>query len=278
MLKMQIFYENNNTILRRVSCFDIRLTLDCGQAFRWHEAAPGLWHGVAGGVPLSLSQEGDCVTLYQTSPDAYEKNWKKYFDFDRDYDAILEGFLSDSLLRETIKQYYGIRILRQDSWEALFSFVFSSSNHIKRIRGFLEKICAAYGEELADGSFAFPSAAILATVPEGDFRRLGAGYRAPFLVDCAVKVARGEIKFNDIKSMPLADARQTLMQIQGVGPKVAECALLFGFGRMDAFPVDRWIKRVLELYPDGLPACFLGYEGIAQQYMFHYARMHLGSK
>lgn len=274
---MNIFEENGNTVLTQVKCLNLPLTLDCGQAFRWKELSPNVWLGVALGQPLTIEQNGETLTLYNTTKETFLNKWKGYFDFERDYDKILSSLVVDDLLGETVKEYYGIRILVQDSWEALFSFVFSSSNNIKRIRGFIEKISMIYGENLGNGDFSFPTADVMANVSREEFRSLGAGYRDVFLMDCAKKVCNGEIDLNEIKKMPLEEARKKLITIAGVGPKVAECALLFGFNRLDAFPVDRWIKRVLEMYPDGLPSCFDGYQGIAQQYMFHYARMNLGA-
>lgn len=274
---MEIYFEQGNCILKNAPCMNLALTLDCGQAFRWRQTDNGCWHGAAFNKALTLRQECDRIILYDTAPEVYEKIWKGYFDFERDYDSILKRFSSDTLLGETVKRYYGIRILRQDSWEALFSFVFSSSNNIKRIRGFLEKLSAAFGDDLGGGDFAFPTPKQLAHLREADYRALGAGYRGAYLEDCVTKILNGEINLNELGAMPLEEARAELMKIKGVGPKVAECALLFGCGHLDAFPTDRWIKRVLSLYPDGLPECFRGYEGIAQQYMFHYARMHLGA-
>lgn len=274
---MNIKYDKKNTILTHVKCLNLPLTLDCGQAFRWKEIYDNVWHGVAMGLPLTIEQKGDTLTLYNTSKEDFLNHWKSYFDFERDYDNILSFLVADELLGETVKEYYGIRILVQDSWEALFSFVFSSSNNIKRIRGFIEKISKLYGEHLGNDDYAFPTAEVLSKVSREEFRALGAGYRDVFLEDCAKKVYSGEINLEEIKTMPLDEARKLLMTIAGVGPKVAECALLFGFNRLDAFPVDRWIKRVLDLYPNGLPECFNGYQGIAQQYMFHYARMNLGA-
>lgn len=275
---MEITFEQNNLYLSQVSCLNLALTLDCGQAFRWKPCGQGKWHGIALGKALTLEQKEDCLIFFDTTMEDYQNNWKKYFDFDRDYDRILEAFSQDFLLGETVRQYYGIRILRQDSWEALLSFVFSSSNNIKRIRGFLDKLSQQYGDDLGSGDFAFPGPERLAQVTEQELRALGAGYRAPYLLDCARKVAGGLVDLDEIKRMPLEQAREQLMQIKGVGVKVAECALLFGFDHLDAFPVDRWINRVLAYYPQGLPPYFKGHEGIAQQYMFHYARMHLGAK
>lgn len=226
------------------------------------------------GRKLKIRQDGDTVTLFDTTPQVYETVWKDYFDFGADYEKLTAAIAEDAVLGDTVQAYYGIRILRQDSWEALCSFIFSSTNNIKRIQGFIEKISCRYGEDLGDGFYAFPTAERLAQVGCRELRALGAGYRDVFLTDGAQKVASGEVNLEKIREMELGQARSELMKIRGVGPKVAECTLLFGFYRLDAFPVDRWIHRVLSLYPDGLPECFDGCRGLAQQYMFHFARMN----
>ena len=198
--------------------------------------------------------------------------WKNYFDFDKDYVKICEKLKEDELIRPTVDEYYGIRILNQDSWEALFSFVISQQNNIKRIKGIIARLCEAYGERLENGWYTFPSAERLAKLSVEDFEKLGTGYRAKYLERLAKSVASGELCLEKIKSMPLDEARKSLLNIYGVGVKVANCALLFGFGFYDAFPVDVWMKRVMEYYPNGLPDCFDGIGGIAQQYLFFWAR------
>ena len=273
---MEIEIKNNDIILHGVKCLDLELTLDCGQAFRWVKEKDESFSGVANGVYLNISKIGeDTFLLKDTSENDFENIWRKYFDFDRDYVKICETLKEDKLLASTIDEYYGIRILNQDSWEALCSFVISQQNNIKRIKGIIERLCEKYGHEVKKGFYSFPSAKRLSELSVEDFEELGTGYRAKYLEKLAKGVASGEIDLEKIKNLPLENARKELLNIYGVGIKVANCALLFGFGFYDAFPVDVWMKRVMEYYPDGLPKCFDGIGGIAQQYLFHWARNNL---
>lgn len=272
---MDITYKNGDVIIDGVKCLNLALTLDCGQAFRWSEQEDGSWSGTAGGVFLNVLQDGERLILRNTTKEALETVWWSYFDLDRDYEGICDRLRQDSLLAPTIDEYYGIRILRQDSWEALFSFVISQQNNIKRIKLIIDRLCRAYGDELANGVYSFPSAQRLSKLTVEDFEALGTGYRAKYLEKLAKDVASGRLDLDKIKTLPLDEARKELMAIYGVGVKVANCALLFGFGFFSAFPVDVWMKRVMEYYPDGLPECFKGNEGIAQQYLFHWARNNL---
>ncbi len=265
----------NDIVVKGVECFDLDLTLDCGQAFRWVKQEDGSYSGVAGGYYLNIMKDGDCFIFKDTSEEAFEGFWRHYFDLDKDYAAICERLKEDELLASTIDTYYGIRILNQDSWEALCSFVISQQNNIKRIKLIINRLCAAYGKDLGGGSYTFPSAETLSKLSVEDFEALGTGYRAKYLERLSKGVMSGEIDLNKIKALPLDEARKELLNIYGVGIKVANCALLFGFEFYSAFPVDVWMKRVMEYYPDGLPECFEGIEGIAQQYLFHWARNNL---
>lgn len=272
---MNIIYDKNDIILENVECLDLDLTLDCGQAFRWVKNDDNSWSGVVKGVYLNISKNGNTVILKNTTKENYENIWKDYFDFEKDYTEICNTLKQDKLIAPTVDEYYGIRILNQDSWEALCSFVISQQNNIKRIKGIIDRLCKAYGDEICNGFYSFPSAERLSKLIVEDFEALGTGYRAKYLERLSKSVANGEIDFKKIKALSLDDARKELLSIYGVGIKVANCALLFGFGFYDAFPVDVWMKRVMEYYPDGLPDCFNGIGGIAQQYLFHWARNNL---
>lgn len=272
---MNVICKNNDIIIEGVKCLDLDLTLDCGQAFRWEKQADGSWSGVVKGVFLNIDKKGDTVILKNTTAENYENIWKHYFDFDRDYEEICNRLKQDSLIAPTVDEYYGIRILNQESWEALCSFVISQQNNIKRIKGIIDRLCRAYGEEVENGFYSFPSAERLSKLTVDDFEGLGTGYRAKYLERLSKAVAAGEIDFDKIKALSLEQARKELLNIYGVGIKVANCALLFGFEFYDAFPVDVWMKRVMEYYPNGLPECFDGIGGIAQQYLFHWARNNL---
>lgn len=272
---MEITYKNNDIILHNVKCLDLDLTLDCGQAFRWVKNDDNSWSGASNGVYLRISKQGDTVTLHNTTKDDFENIWRHYFDFDKDYEKICDTLKLDSLIAPTVDEYYGIRILNQDCWEALCSFVISQQNNIKRIKGIISRLCEKYGDKISDDFYSFPSAERLSMLSVKDFEELGTGYRAKYLERLAKDVASGKIDLEKIKTLSLDEARRELLSIYGVGVKVANCALLFGFGFYDAFPVDVWMKRVMEYYPDGLPKCFDGIGGIAQQYLFHWARNNL---
>lgn len=273
---MIIKEEQGVLILENVKCLNLSLTLDCGEAFRWEEQPDGSWSGVAFGKYLNIKKdEEDRFILKNTSLEDFENVWKDYFDLNRDYVSICEKLKEDELISSTIDEYYGIRILNQEPWEALFSFVISQQNNIKRIKGIIKRLCNTYGEEVFDGWYSFPSAERLSKLTVEDFEKLGTGYRAKYLKKLADDVANGIIDLDKIKNMSLEDAKKELLSIYGVGIKVANCALLFGFQFVECFPIDVWMKRVMQFYPDGLPKCFEGYEGIAQQYLFHWARNNL---
>lgn len=272
---MEIKYIGKDIVLEDIRCLDLDLTLDCGQAFRWKKQEDGSWSGVVKGVFLNISKTDDTVLLKNTTKENFENIWLDYFDFNKDYVKICDTLKQDSLLAPTVDEYYGIRILNQDSWEALCSFVISQQNNIKRIKGIISRLCKAYGDEVRSGFYSFPSAEKLSSLTVADFEELGMGYRAKYLEKLSKDVAGGKIDLEKIKVLTLDEARKELLNIYGVGIKVANCALLFGFGFYDAFPVDVWMKRVMEYYPDGLPECFDGIGGIAQQYLFHWARNNL---
>ncbi|MCC8074038.1 MAG: DNA-3-methyladenine glycosylase 2 family protein [Clostridiales bacterium] len=272
---MKIKKENNDLIVTDVKCFNLDLTLDCGQAFRWEKQSDGSFSGVSGGKFLNIKQIGDTLVFKNTDVDTYYTLWEHYFALDMDYVEICDRLRQDSLISKTIDDYYGIRVLNQDSWEALFSSVVTQQNNIKRIKGILSRICSKYGERVAENFYSFPSAERLSIVSEDEFVALGAGYRGKYLIRLAKDVAAGNIDLSKIKDMDIEAARSELLKIYGVGKKVADCALLFGFEFYDAFPIDVWMKRVMEYYPNGLPECFDSIKGIAQQYLFHWARNNL---
>lgn len=250
--------------------FDLGLSLDCGQAFRWAEK-DGKWHGVAYGKALTAEQKENKLIL-DCSAEDFESIWKNYFDFDCDYEKIVSSY-DDNYLKTAVSEYSGIRILRQEPWEALCSFIISQNNNIPRIKGIVERLCESFGEG-ETGKRSFPSAEKLAKLTVEDLAPLRAGFRAKYIIDAAQKVASGEVDFEKINEEPIEFGREELQKIKGVGAKVAECTLLYGFHKIEAFPIDVWVKRIMaEMYPDGLPECTKGTEGIAQQYLFHWRRM-----
>lgn len=262
-----------DTLVTGLECFSLDLTLCCGQAFRWQKTGSGGWHGVACARALDIRQNSDGLLLEHTDIAQYESVWKRYFSLDTDYAALCGRLGRDSGLRRAIDFCPGIRILRQEPWETLCSFILSQNNNIPRITGIIQRLCACFGEPLGNGDYAFPPAERLAALEPGDLAELRAGFRARYLLDAAQKAASGELNLLQLETLPSGDAREKLMSIKGVGRKVADCTLLYGFGRMEVVPVDVWMRRVTqELYPGGLPECARGCEGIAQQYLFHWRR------
>lgn len=261
-----------NDIIIKQSDFELSQTLDCGQAFRWEQQEDGSFTGAYLNRPLRISTVDikDCTfMLHDISEDELLNIWYDYFDLITDYSELKRRLSEDETLSKACDFAYGIRILRQDSWEALSSFIISQNNNIPRIKGIIGRLVEHYG--------GYPSIDDMADETAESLSFLRAGFRAKYLVDAVDKLYRGEITIEGIRQASLEDATKKLMSIKGVGPKVASCALLFGFYKLDAFPVDVWVKRVLsEYYPNGLPDCTKGIEGIAQQYLFHYIRKQYG--
>lgn len=249
--------------------FDLSQTLECGQCFRWNRMPDGSFFGVAGKRTANISGEN----IGEMIRDPF---WNNYFDCALDYGRIRADLAkSDPVLAQAAKFAPGMRILNQDPWEALCSFIISQNNNIPRIKGIVARLCDGFGEEFADGIFAFPAPEVLAGLTEEALAEVRCGFRARYLIDAARKVASGEIDLERLRRIPLDDARARLMTIVGVGPKVADCALLYGLHRLDAFPMDVWMKRAMAtLFPGRTPQSFGEYAGIAQQYIFHYSRMN----
>ncbi len=270
---MDIIYSEGAVHVGGLGDFSLKDTLDCGQCFRWSESGGG-FDGIVEGRFCHAEQRGDTLLLSTTRED-FDALWRDYFDLDRDYAALRREFSTDETLRAALAFAPGIRVLRQRPWETLCSYIISQNNNIKRIKGIIARMCESFGEPLCDGrGYAFPSAGRLATLDEQALAPLRCGFRAKYILDAAEKVASGEIDLAALRDMELDEARRTLMSIRGVGPKVAECTLLYGFGRTECFPIDVWIRRAMsELFPAGLPECAVREAGIAQQYIFHYMRM-----
>jgi len=249
---------------------DLDETLDCGQAFRWKKVPSDFdctYEGFFVNEFLSVSQmkKGEFI-FHNTNEETFLKKWMDYFDFQTDYSELKRQFSEDETLSKACKFAGGIRLLRQNSWECLISFIISQNNNIPRIKGIIERLCENYNG-------IFPSPQQLASETSDSLNYLRSGFRAKYIIDASQKTAAGEIDLESIAEFKIEDARNALKSIKGVGPKVAECVLLFGMHRTDAFPVDVWIKRVLQqYYPNGFPEFARENAGIAQQYLFHYIR------
>lgn len=256
-----------------VKSLDIEKTFECGQCFRWNADENGVYHGIVAGHYAEVCIEDDIV--YITS-DAPETLWMEYFDLGTDYAGISRSFTGEYL--EACTEFgMGIRILRQDSWEALCSFIISQCNNISRIKGIVERLCASFGDEIIVGEktyYSFPTAERLASLEPEDLACIRSGYRAEYIIAAARAVTDGQLDLEALKACGYKDAVKALRNIRGIGEKVANCVVLFGLWHTEAFPVDVWMKRALkENFPADFDPESLGkYAGLAQQYIFYYAR------
>lgn len=249
---------------------DLDETLDCGQAFRWKKIPSDYvctYTGAFVNDRLTVSQiEKGKFIFHNIDESSFINKWVSYFDFDTDYSELKRRFSDDETLSKACNYAGGIRLLKQNSWECLISFIISQNNNIPRIKGIIDRLCEHYNG-------VFPTVEMLSKENEGSLAYLRSGFRAKYIEDAANKVSSKCIDLDKIAKMPIDDARKALKSIKGVGPKVAECVLLFGMYRTEAFPIDVWIKRVLaQYYPDGFPEFVQENAGIAQQYLFHYIR------
>ena len=268
----KIEYIDKNIVISGVDEFELSDTLDCGQAFRFSKIDENNWHGIALNSYIKIGKLNDQIILYNVTLDDYEQKWKHYFDFERNYEEIINIISENEVLKAAAEKYKGIRILNQDPWEAICSFIISQNNNIPRIKCIIERLCENFGDKI-DGGYSFPTAQKLSNLTPEDLAPLRAGFRARYIIDAAKKISSNELDFDLIKNGDIDNARLELMKITGVGAKVADCALLFGFSRVEALPKDVWIKRAIAEYFNGVfPECAKNYAGIAQQYLFSYIR------
>ena len=267
---MEIIKKANLVEIHGCEDFIPDLVFDCGQCFRWDK--DGI--GIAGGKIAKVVRENDVVKIHCNIED-FDTFWCNYFDLQLDYSDVRNGFGADARMIDPMNFGKGIRILKQEPWEALITFIISQCNNIPRIRGIVEKMCTLFGDEISFGDikrFSFPNASRLAQCTIDDLAPLRAGYRAKYILSAAKRVASGEVNLQDIAKLPTMQARKELLAFEGVGNKVADCTLLFGMGKLDAFPVDVWMKRALSEFFDNEIPDFGDYAGIAQQYIFHFIR------
>jgi N-glycosylase/DNA lyase len=255
--------------------FDIRKTLECGQVFRYKKIDDG-YEIIAKNQRARLKNVKNNVEIACTD----ENFFVKYFDLCKNYDIIRLKLGDKGLFRAAIDFGQGIRILQQDPFETLISFIISANNHIPRIKSIIERLSTALGDR-CDGFNAFPTAKALSEKDADYYFNAGLGYRALYIVETARAVKDG-FDLDGLQTLSTDKARKELMTLKGVGPKVADCILLFGFGREDVFPVDTWIKKVYNSYfghednpakiRKALTDKFGDLSGYAQQYLFFYKR------
>lgn len=269
---MEVAISREGVSARGFGGISLAETLRCGQCFRWSGQLDGGWKGIVRGVCRTVYEEPDGLFIAGADEEEFGRVWLDYFDLSRDYAGLRDAFSASPMLREACAFAPGIRVLRQEPWEALITFLISQNNNIPRIAGIVERLCAAYGEALPEGDYAFPKAEILAGLEPEAFREAGCGYRAAYLSAAAREVAEGRLDLEALKAAPVREARLRLLEVPGVGPKVADCVLLYGLGKAERCPEDIWMKRVLAALGGEMPRCVMEEAGIAQQYLFYYAR------
>lgn len=273
---MKFIQKGQEVEITGVTEFDLERTFECGQCFRWNKDGAGIYIGVAMGKAVRVRHENDSVFITGTAED-FSSIWRVYFDLDRDYDSIRRGLCIDEFMTAAAVFGSGIRILKQDKWEALCSFILSQCNNIPRIKGMVERLCSLFGEQIFyEGKpyYTFPTAEKLSRLTEEALAPVRSGYRAAYILEAARAVADGSLDLDALASGSSEKALETLKKMNGIGSKVASCAVLFGLHMLDSFPVDTWIKKaVAENYGKNFdPSVFSPYAGIAQQYIFYYAR------
>ena len=268
--------------------YDLDATLNSGQAFRWN-VQDGAWNGVIGSRWVRLRADAFSITA-ETALPVCDWDWlKNYLQLDLDLSAVLATFPDDEPMRAATAACRRLRLLRQEPWECLASFILSSTKQIIQIRQIVALLCERFGEPIAAApefspAFAFPTFERIARATEAELRACKMGFRAPNLLATARIIAEGKLDLQRLHHMPVENARHELMQLPGVGRKIADCVLLFAYGFQSAFPVDVWVIKVLQkmYFPKRRASAkrlrhfsethFGPNAGYAQQYLFHYAR------
>jgi N-glycosylase/DNA lyase len=266
--------------------FNIEQIALSGQCFRWNKSADKKYTGVFLGHVCEVEQNGKEITFGGLSDEEFNDFGVEYFDLKRDYKKIKDSYKDDEILKNAIAYGEGVRILNQGEFETLISFIISANNNIPRIKKSIEKICEKYGKRIdfnGNTYFTFPTPEELNRAREDELRACGVGFRDKYIKKACEMITSKNIDLKRIKSLPIEQCRKELLKISGVGPKVADCVMLFSMGKTEAFPVDVWIKRIIEeLYLkqeaslkeiSEFAECRFGeFAGIAQQYLFNYAR------
>lgn len=267
------------------NCFSIPQICESGQCFRLDKIAEDTYELLASDRYLKINVENrngtDARTFLHCTQEEYEEFWKDYFDIDTRYgDHIARIADEDEYLKEAARFGSGIRILRQDIWEMIITFILSQQNNIPRIKGLIRSLSERYGKrkETPEGRvfYTFPDVESLARAKEEELRELKLGYRSRYICGTAAMISEGSVELEKIKGAAYPQARSELMRLPGIGGKVADCICLFALHQMDAFPVDTHIQKVLDTqYPGGFPFDrYKGCAGIMQQYIFYYDLKH----
>lgn len=275
---------NNRLTITDLESFNIEEILECGQCFRFEKIDDLEYKIVAMGKVLNIKQSGSTVEMYPCTVADFENIWFNYFDMSTDYNIIkLELANSDNIMKKAVEYAGGIRLLNQEPYECLLSFIISQNNNIPRIKGIISRMAEKYGKKVGD-DYLFPTLEELNVATEEDLFALRMGFRAKYIRDCLDKLSSGEVDLSIIDTLSTDELLKLLLKIKGVGQKVADCSMLFSMGRREVFPTDVWVKRVMEhLYFNGEDTNIKvihtfakekwgDLAGYAQQYLFYYAR------
>ncbi|WP_082394835.1 DNA-3-methyladenine glycosylase [Caloranaerobacter sp. TR13] len=286
---LKITEDKDKVIIENLEDFEPEHIFECGQCFRWNKEDDGSYTGVANGKIINVKKEDGIIIFSNTNLNEFNDIWFEYFDLGRDYSKIKRELSKDKILKKAVEYGYGIRILKQDVWEVLISFIISANNRIPMIKRAIENLSQKYGELIGEYNgkkyYSFPKADALSRLTIDDIKDCKTGFRAKYIFNAAAIVSNKQMDIYRLKNLTTEEAKKELMLFAGVGPKVADCIMLFSMEKYDAFPIDVWVKRVMEYFylkkdtklkdiQKYAQNKFGEYAGFAQQYLFYYAREH----
>ncbi|MBU5427730.1 8-oxoguanine DNA glycosylase [Tissierella pigra] len=283
-MKYNLIEEQGKIIIKDIKNFDPKHIFECGQAFRWYVEEDNSYTTIAYGKVLNVKKDGNDIILSDTNMEDFNNIWYRYFDLERDYNEIKKQLSKDPILADAINFGEGLRILNQEPFEMVISFITSANNQIPRIKKSIELMSKNYGEKIDEKYYSFPTPQSLSKVNPEDLKEIcKVGFRGERIVETAKIIAKGELNLNSIFNLNRDEGKELLMTLPGVGPKVSDCILLFAFNKDEAFPVDVWVKRVMEYFylkeetnvkhiGEHGARIFGSLAGFAQQYLFYYAR------
>lgn len=286
---MKFIYKNNTVIIENPRDFSLKDTFDCGQCFRFNKDENGSFSGIAFGKPVVFTEEKERIIIENLTKEEFEEKWIDFLDLNRDYDEIKKSLVHDEVIKKAIEYGTGIRILKQEFFECVISFIISQQNNIPKIKKTVEGFARLFGERKEYNGreyYAFPSLDSVKNITVEDLKELKIGYRDSYIIDAIKKLSDGEISYEILDKMSYEDAKKILLSVKGIGNKVADCILLFSLLKFEAFPVDTWIKKAMQsLYSlsekeieDYSRVNFGKYSGFAQQYIFYYIRSGMNNK
>jgi N-glycosylase/DNA lyase len=279
---------DNGVVVSNIQDFNPVHVFECGQCFRWLKQKDGSYTGVANGRTINVSLCKDKLIILNTNLIEFINIWFEYFDMGRDYSSIKIKLGKDKIMKKAIEFGCGIRILKQDLWETLISFIISANNRIPMIMKVVDSLSRSYGEKIIFQGreyYTFPDAGKISSSDIEELAACRMGFRCKYVMGASLMVINKQVSLNELSYMHTDQAREELKRLPGVGNKVADCTLLYSGTKIDVFPTDVWVKRVMEeLYFEREASlaeiqCFAKNKfgeisGIAQQYLFYYAREH----